>query len=299
MAPPTYPDLGKSARDLFKRGYHPGLWQLDCKTMSSPAIEFFSSGFASQDHSKVVGSLQSKYKIEDYGLTLTERWNTDSWFIGEIMQKDKLSQGLMLALEGKFQPSSDSKDGMFRLGYAQDKFNFLSDMGISSNPMMNCSLVLAHNEFLGGVGCTFDVGDASLSSWKFALGWANDKATVHVELKDGESWLASLFYKLNDQIDAAVELTKTGGGGGGGAENAPEGESQQGGGSDIGVGVGMIYRLEGDALIRGKINSKAELGLGYEQKLRDGVTASISALLDGRNISDGNHKFGVGLALEC
>ncbi|XP_022222194.1 voltage-dependent anion-selective channel [Drosophila obscura] len=297
MAPPSYPDLGKLARDLFKRGYHPGVWQLDCKTMSSPAIEFFTSGFASQDHSKVVGSLQSKYKIEDYGLTLTERWNTDSWIFGEIAQKDKLAQGLMLALEGKFQPSSDSKDGKFRLGYAQDKFNFLSDMGISSSPIMNCSLVLGHNEFLGGVGCAFDVGNTSLSSWKVALGWANDKATLHVELKDGESWLASLFYKLNDQIDAAVELTKTGGGGGG--ENSPEGEPEQGGGSEVTVGVGMIYRLEGDALIRAKINSKAELGLGYEQKVRDGVTASISAVLDGRNISDGSHKFGVGLALEC
>ncbi|XP_001356073.2 voltage-dependent anion-selective channel [Drosophila pseudoobscura] len=297
MAPPSYPDLGKLARDLFRRGYHPGVWQLDCKSMSSPGIEFFTTGFASQDHSKVAGSLQSKYKIEDSGLTLTERWNTDSWFFGEIVQKDKLAQGLMLGLEGRFQPSSDSKDGKFKLGYVEDHFNFLTDMGISSSPIMNCSLVLGHKEFLGGLGCTFDLGDTSLSSWKVALGWSNDKATLHGELKDGDSWLASLFYKLNDQIDAAVELTKTGGGGGG--PEPAEGEAEQAGGSDVTVGVGMIYRLEGDALIRAKINSKAELGLGYEQKVREGITASISAVLDGRNISDGNHKFGVGLALEC
>lgn len=106
MAPPVYADLGKLARDLFKRGYHPGLWQLDCKTMTSSGIEFFTTGFASQDASKVMGSLQSKYNIEDYGITLTERWNTDNLLYGEIAHKDKLLEGLLLAVEGRFQPSS-------------------------------------------------------------------------------------------------------------------------------------------------------------------------------------------------
>lgn len=106
MAPPIYTDLGKLARDIFKVGYHPGIWQLDCKTMTSSGIEFFTNGFASQDASKVVGSLQSKYKLDDYGITLTERWNTDNLLFGQIAQKDKVAEGLLLALEGSFHPSS-------------------------------------------------------------------------------------------------------------------------------------------------------------------------------------------------
>ncbi|XP_016945406.3 voltage-dependent anion-selective channel [Drosophila suzukii] len=298
MAPtPTYPDLGKLARDLFKRGYHPGIWQIDCKTLTNSGIEFFTTGFASQDNSKVSGSLQSKYKIEDQGLTLTERWNTENWLFGEIMQRDKLAQGLMLALEAKFQPASNEADGKFKMGFAQENFNFLADIGLNSEPILNCSLVLGHKEFLGGVGTEFDIGNTEFKSWKVALGWSNETATLHGELKNGDTWLASLFYKANEKIDAGVEVTKGAGGGGGGAENA-EGGDQDGGG-DVIVNLGMIYHLEEEALIRAKINNVVELGLGYEQKLREGITASISAVLDCNNFKDGNHRLGVGVALQC
>ncbi|XP_068143615.1 voltage-dependent anion-selective channel [Drosophila tropicalis] len=308
MAPPVYTDLGKLARDLFKRGYHPGIWQLDCKSMSSSGIEFFTTGFATQDNSKVMGTLQSKFKIEEHGLTLTERWNTENWLYGEIMQKDKLAEGLVLALAGRFQPRSNAKEGKFKLGYAQEQFNFWSDIDISSSPILNCSLVLGHKEFLGGVGCEFDVGNTKVENWKVALGWTNgEQATVHGELMNGDSWLASLFYKINEKFDAGVEISKisrTGGGPegvAGQAENevpaqqVPQDES----GGNLMFGVGMIYHLDADSLIRAKINNAIEVGLGYEQKLREGVTASISAVLDGNDIGGGNHKFGVGVALEC
>ncbi|XP_017099090.2 voltage-dependent anion-selective channel [Drosophila bipectinata] len=288
---PPYPDLGKLARDLLRRGYHPGIWQIDCKTLTSSGIEFFTTGFASQDNSKVKGSLQSKYKIEDHGLTLTERWNTENWLFGEIMQKDKLAEGLMLALEAKFQPGSNEGDGKFKLGYAKDNFHFLADIGLNSEPALNCSLVLSHNEFLGGLGGELDVSNVDLKMWKVALGWTNETATLHGELKNGDTWLASLFYKASEKIDVGAEITKTGG------QQGEGGEQQEGG--DLVVSLGMLYHLEENALIRAKINNVVELGLGYEQKLRDGITASISAVLDCGNISDGNHKFGVGVALQC
>ncbi|XP_017111491.1 voltage-dependent anion-selective channel [Drosophila elegans] len=297
--PPTYPELGKLARDLFKRGYHPGIWQIDCKTMSNSGIEFFTTGFASQDNSKVSGSLQSKYKIEDQGLTLTERWGTDKWLFGEIMQRDKLAQGLMLALEAKVQPESNEADAKFKMGFAQDNYNFLADIGLNSEPILNCSLVLGHKEFLGGVGAEFDIGNTDFKGWKVALGWTNETATIHGELKNGDTWLASLFYKASEKIDVGAELTK---GGGGGGEPGPDGQppaEAEGGGGDVGVSLGMIYHLEEDALIRAKINNAVELGLGYEQKLREGITGSISAVLDCNSLKDGNHRFGVGVALQC
>jgi len=108
---------------------------------------------------------------------------------------------------------------------------------------------------------------------------------------NAEGWLVSLFHKANDQIDLGFEIGKpmsTGGGEGG--------EEQQ---SELNVGLGMIYHLEADALIRAKINNKVEVGLGYQQKLREGITMSISTVIDGMNITDGNHKFGVGLSLQC
>ncbi|XP_023173349.1 voltage-dependent anion-selective channel [Drosophila hydei] len=290
MVPPVYADLGKLARDLFRRGYHPGLWQLDCKTMTSSGIEFFTTGFASQDASKVMGSLQSKYNIEDYGITLTERWNTDNLLFGEIAQKDKLVEGLLLALEGRFQPSSGDKSGRFMARYAKDFFNILGKIDIKSDPLIGLSLVLSHNQFLAGASTDVDINSENIG-WSVALGWTNETTTVHGELINADGWLLSVFHKANEQIDAAVEVGQAAAGA------VEEGEEPRRG--DLNVGVGMVYRLEGDALIRAKINSNVELGLGFQQKLREGITMSISTVLDCPHITDGNHKFGVGLSLEC
>ncbi|KAF4530661.1 hypothetical protein B566_EDAN004900 [Ephemera danica] len=71
MAPPTYGDLGKSARDIFGKGYHLGVFKLDLKTKTPSGIEFSSGGSHSTDTGKVSGNLETKYKKPEYGVTLT------------------------------------------------------------------------------------------------------------------------------------------------------------------------------------------------------------------------------------
>lgn len=67
MAPPTYGDLGKNARDVFGKGYHFGLCKLDVKTKTTSGVEFSIGGVSNQDTGKVFGSLDTKYKLKDYG----------------------------------------------------------------------------------------------------------------------------------------------------------------------------------------------------------------------------------------
>ncbi|KAH8374235.1 voltage-dependent anion-selective channel [Drosophila serrata] len=297
---PSYPELGKLARDLFRRGYHPGIWQIETKTLTSSGIELLSSGFANHDNTKVNGMLQSKYKMEDQGLTLSEGWNTDKWLFGEIMHKDKLAEGLTLALAGRYQPAFNELEGKFKVGFVQEKFHILADTGLHSQPILNASLVVAQDEFLGGVGCEFDISNVNFSGWKVALGYAKEPATVHAELRNGGSWLASLFYKVNDQIDAAVEIARAAILRTARNEENPEGQQEEVEvGGNTTVSLGMIYHVDENALIRAKVNSAKELGLGYEQKFGEGITASISAVLDFGSFSSGNHRFGVGVALQC
>lgn len=98
---------------------------------------------------------------------------------------------------------------------------------------------------------------------------------------------------MNEQTDAGAEINKAA------RLRSNEDEEQQQDTGSLVVSLGMIYRLEENALIRAKINNVVELGLGYEQKIREGITASISAVLDCGNFKDGNHRFGVGVALQC
>ena len=56
MAPPSYSDIGKQARDVFGKGYHFGLVKLDVKSKTSSGVEFSAGGSSSTDGGKVTGT---------------------------------------------------------------------------------------------------------------------------------------------------------------------------------------------------------------------------------------------------
>uniref|UniRef100_A0A8B9JHI4 Non-selective voltage-gated ion channel VDAC2 n=2 Tax=Astyanax mexicanus TaxID=7994 RepID=A0A8B9JHI4_ASTMX len=88
--PPAYADLGKSAKDIFNKGYGFGLVKLDVKTKSANGVEFKTSGSSNTDTNKVTGNLETKYKWDEYGLTFTEKWNTDNTLGTEITVEDQV-----------------------------------------------------------------------------------------------------------------------------------------------------------------------------------------------------------------
>lgn len=106
MAPPTYSDLGKSARDVLGQGYHFGLFKLDVKSKTNTDVEFVCGGVSNQDTGKVFGNMETKYKVKKYGLTFSEKWNTDNILTGDITIADKLLNGLTLGYSCTLAPQT-------------------------------------------------------------------------------------------------------------------------------------------------------------------------------------------------
>lgn len=98
---------------------------------------------------------------------------------------------------------------------------------------------------------------------------------------DGQEFGGSIYHKVNQDLDCGVQLSWASG------SNATK------------FGIGALYRLDKDANVRAKVNNVSQIGLGYQQKLRDGVTLSLSTLIDGKNFNAGGHKIGVALELEA
>ena len=89
--PPSPADLGKATRDSFNKGFGFGLVKLDAKTKSCSGVEFSTSGSSNPDTGKVTGILETKYKWCEYGLTFTEKWNTDNTLGTEIAIEDQVT----------------------------------------------------------------------------------------------------------------------------------------------------------------------------------------------------------------
>jgi voltage-dependent anion channel protein 2 len=277
MAPPTFGDLGKQSKDVFGKGYHFGVLKLDVKTKTATGVEFSSGGTSTTESGKVSGNLETKYKVKDLGLTVTEKWSTENDLNTTLDLQDKLVPGLKMTLDTKFTPASGSLAGKVKCEYKHETATVCSDldMGLTA---LNCSAVVGHKGWLAGYNTTFDIGKSALTKHHFGVGYSAPDFVLHTSVANGTEFGGSVYQKVSPTLETGVNL---------GWSSST---------SSTSFGIGAKYNLEDGAALRAKINNKSELGLGYQQKLRDGVTVTLSTLVNSGNFAAGGHK--VGLALE-
>uniref|UniRef100_A0A8C3B4E8 Non-selective voltage-gated ion channel VDAC2 n=1 Tax=Cairina moschata TaxID=8855 RepID=A0A8C3B4E8_CAIMO len=240
--PPSYADLGKSARDIFNKGYGFGLVKLDVKTKSASGVEFTTSGSSNANTGKVNGSLEPKYKWAEYGLTFTEKWNTDNTLGTEIAIEDQIAKGLKLMFDTTFSPNTGKKSGY---------------------------------------QMTFDSAKSKLTRNNFSVGYKTGDFQLHTNVNDGSEFGGSIYRKVSDNLETAVNLSWTAG------SNSTH------------FGIAAKYKLDSTASISAKVNNSSLVGVGHTQTLRPGVKLTLSALIDGKSINAGGHKLGLGLELEA
>nr|BAH70519.1 ACYPI000248 [Acyrthosiphon pisum] len=90
MAPPSYSDLGKAARDVFNTGYVFDVLKLDLKTNQN--VEIKAGGTQHLVSGAVNANLETKYVINKskYLFTLVEKWNTN-----DVMTTEASISGLL------------------------------------------------------------------------------------------------------------------------------------------------------------------------------------------------------------
>lgn len=282
MSPPSYSDLGKNARDVFNKGYHFGLWKLDVKSKTNSGVEFTTAGHSNQESGKVFGSLETKYKVKEYGLTFSEKWNTDNTLTSEVAVENQLVKGLKLSFDGSFAPQSGSKTGRFKSAYSHESVRLDGDVNVDlAGPLINASAVVGYQGWLAGYQLAFDSQKSKLTGNNFAIGYTTGDFVLHTNVNDGREFGGSIYQRCSDRLETGVQLSWASG------SNATK------------FGIAAKYDLDQDASVRAKVNNVSQIGLGYQQKLRDGITLSLSTLIDGKNFNAGGHKIGVALELEA
>ena len=80
---------------------------MDVKTRTKNEIDFNVTGEHNTDIQKTLGTLEAKYKSGLYGLTFTEKWNTDNILKSEVTVEDQFVKGLKLAFDTSYSPASE------------------------------------------------------------------------------------------------------------------------------------------------------------------------------------------------
>ncbi|XP_050302088.1 voltage-dependent anion-selective channel-like isoform X3 [Anthonomus grandis grandis] len=315
MSPPPYSDLGKKAKDVFNKGYHFGLVKLDVKTKSASGVEFATGGVSNQESGKVSGSLETKYKVKDYGLTFTEKWTTDNTLSTEFAVQDQFVPGLKVSSAVNFAPQTGAKSGNVKVAYVNKQVALNADSDFTADgPKVTASAVVGYQGWLAGYLAGYDVNNKKLTKSNFALGFTSGDFTLHsnVELmgEEGQEYGGSIYQRLNPKLEYGimVDWVNGGGGGGEGGDGGDEGgsdkkekkEGEEGGEGNAKIAVGLQYQLDPDASVRIKVDNEMQIGLGFQQRLREGISIWLSALVDGKNVDQGGkHKVGLAIEMEA
>lgn len=281
MAPPQYADLGKSAKDLFNKGYNYGTVKLDVKTKTQNDIEFNATGEHNNDVQKSLGTIEAKYKA-GHGISFVEKWTTDNILKAEITAEDNLLKGLKVALDSSFAPSTGKKSGLLKTTYRHDKFLLNTDVDLDlAAPVVHNSVVFGHLGWLLGVQTSFDLTKSQLTRNNFAVGYQANDFTIHANLNDGTEVGSSLYQRVSPDLDLGVSLSWSS------VNNSTR------------FALASKYQLDKYAYVQAKVNNLSQLGFSYTQQLRDGVKLVLSSLIDAKNINGGGHKLGLGLEVQA
>ncbi|XP_039273209.1 non-selective voltage-gated ion channel VDAC2-like [Styela clava] len=279
--PPTYGDLGKSARDLFDKGYNYGFAKVDLKTKSSSGVEFTTKGSSAHASGKIGGTLETKYKRPAQGLTFTEKWSTDNTLGTEVAIEDQLATGLKITFCTSFSPPTGKKSGCLKTAYKRDYLHMNLDTDFNfAGPTLQGSSVVGYEGWLGGYQFAFDTSKSKLTKSNFALGYTGSDFQLLTTANDGSEFAGSIFQSVNKDLSTGVQLSWTSGQ------------------SSTRFGVAAKYNWDKDATINAKVNNAGQVGLGWTHKLREGVKLTLSSLIDGKNFNSGGHQLGLGLEFE-
>lgn len=94
---------------------------------------------------------------------------------------------------------------------------------------------------------------------------------------DGQKFGGSIYQRISPKLEYGIMVDWNTGGGGGneGGEEAPPPEEQEAGKGSSYFALGAQYQLDPDASVRVKVDSNMELGVGFQQRIREGKDSNF------------------------
>jgi len=278
MAPPSYADLGKSARDLFSKGYAHGFLNWDSTTKSGESqIEFKTAASHNIAGQKTTGRLECKYKIPQYGVVITEKWNTENTLSTAIEVKDQVTRGLTVTLDSSYVPHTAKRSALVKAEWANDTAKVNADLNLSGNPVFTLAAVFGHQSVLFGGQARYDVSTNEVRNTSVAMGYSTPEYTTHAFTNDGREFGASIYHKVHKNLELGAQL------------------GWMTGEQSTRFGLASKYRTTPDILLRGKIDNKANVAVSVTHELSPAAKLTLSAQFGLVQPINDTNKFGVAL----
>uniref|UniRef100_A0A0N5BGJ7 Voltage-dependent anion-selective channel n=1 Tax=Strongyloides papillosus TaxID=174720 RepID=A0A0N5BGJ7_STREA len=279
MAPPSYADLGKAARDLFNKGHHVGNVKLDITNKTGYNKEYEIKTSATHDLSKEVlgANFDFKYKVPEYGVTFTESISSNNTLKSVLDISDQFSKGLKVTLEGLYSFKDESRKANLKTEYVKPNLKVNSNLSLLGAPILDTSAVTEYKDLLIGVQAIADVSKSEIKSTNVTISRVTPQFITTVFLNNGNMMGASFFHKPSSAVDLGVQVNYKVG-----DENAT-------------YGLAAKYDVSRDLYVKGKINNSSDVVVSATHKLNNELSLTGSSQFSLLSASNGKNKIGFGI----
>jgi len=283
MAPPKFDDLGKEAKDLINKNFHFGVIKLEAKTKAKNGVEFTTDGNHNTDTGNVAGALETKFKYADYGVTFSEKWNTDNVITTNISIDDKIAKGFKVDFDTSFAPITGKKSAKVKTTYKGcDYLHTTADIDFDfAGPTIHGSGVFAYKGWHAGYQASYDTANSKLTANNCSLTYRDGDFVLHSGIIDAAKYVGSVHHQIDSKLSAAAQLQWTSGT------------------SSSSLTACGKYTIDDDTYLKVKIDNNLRLGCSYVHKLRPGLQLTMSSLINAKSLDQGGHKLGLSLNFDA
>ncbi|KAF3424894.1 hypothetical protein E2986_05723 [Frieseomelitta varia] len=282
MSVPSFTDLGKNARDVFRTGYHYGksLIKLGIKSKASEKLTMSSDLRLNCDTSKLTGVADAEYKTDDYGSFL-QKWTTDGMITLGYGVRQTIITDVGLKSEISYNPATAAK--IMKVGANVTKQAINANDGNSNVDILG-SVVTAVKGLLIGYQGGYNTETSKMTKNDLGLAFSYQDVGFHFRCTSiPYEYGLSLLYKVNPDWDAAINGIL----------------ARNGGVQQWTLGVAAKCNIDEGSTFRCKFNTDLQLGLSLQQKLDENVMLTLSFNIDCANVTRGGNKVGLALDIEA
>ncbi|XP_011699625.1 PREDICTED: voltage-dependent anion-selective channel protein 2-like [Wasmannia auropunctata] len=286
MEVPSFADLGKNARDVFKTGYHhgKGLIKFNVKTKSIKRFQMMSDATLNFEASKLSGLMETKYKANAGALLL--KWTTEGVLFLGYEFNGLLMKGVDLLSECSYNPETAAKSVKVGSSFANERINARCEISndLASGTSLLGSMVVKCWDLLLGYQAGYDMATNKVTKNDIGVGYGYADIDLHFRCTCiPYVYGLSVWYKARPDLDIATN-----------GIFAKRGNVQK-----WTLGAAAKYKIDEKSALRFKFNTDLQLATSLLQKLSDGVTLVLSFNIDCAKVTRGGHRVGLALNVEA
>jgi len=282
MAPQKYADLGKEARDLESKNFHFGVVKVEAKTKAKNGTDLTVDGTHNTDTGDVVAALETKFKYAPYGISFTEKWNTNNVITSTIGVEKEVAEGLVskVDLDTTYAPDTGKKSVKVKTAHQYgDLLHATVDIDFA-NFALHTSGVLAYNGIHAGYQASIDTANKNLLGHNVGLLYKNNDIVFQGGIINGSKYVGSVHHQVSKNLCAAALVHWSSG-------------------SSTSLTACGKYALDDDTHVKAKLDNQLNVGLAYVQNVKPGLQLTLSSLINAKSFEQGGHKLGLSLNFDA